>query len=330
MFNKFFAKFSREMGLDLGTANTLVYICDKGILVNDPSIVAINNRTDQIIAVGEDARKMVGKAPTHITISRPLVAGIISDYEVSEKMIKYFIDRVHRENFSFAPRPKIIVSIPLDITEVERKAVEDATMGAGASQVFLIEQPMAAAIGARLPIQEPSGNMIVELGAGITEIAVISLGGVVTFTSLKFGGNKFDQDIIQYVRENFNLLLGEKTAEDLKITIGSVFAGTDSQEKKIRGRDLYTGLPREISISNGQVREAIIKNIKVLIENIRDTLEKTPPELVADIYQQGIVLSGGGALLMGLDKVIGNELKIPVHITNDPLTSVVRGIGVVL
>lgn len=330
MLNKLFGKFSREMGLDLGTANTLVYIKDKGILVNDPSIVAINNRTDQIIAVGEDARKMVGKAPTHITISRPLVAGIISDYEVSEKMIKYFIDRVHRESFSFAPRPKIVVSIPLDITEVERKAVEDATIGAGASQVFLIEQPMAAAIGARLPVQEPTGNMLIELGAGITEIAVISLGGVVTFTSLKFGGNKFDQDIIQYVRENFNLLLGERTAEDLKITIGSVFAGIESQEKKIRGRDLYTGLPREISISNGQVREAIIKNIKTLIENIRDTLEKTPPELVADIYQQGIVLSGGGALLLGLDKVISTELKIPVHITNDPLTSVIRGIGIVL
>jgi rod shape-determining protein MreB and related proteins len=330
MFRRLFGKFSKDMGFDLGTANTLVYIKDKGIIINEPSIVAINNRTDQILAVGEEAKRMTGKAPAYISIISPMVAGIISDFEVTEKMIKHFIDRVHKENFSLVPRPRVVIGIPLDVTEVERKAVEDATMGAGASEVHLIEQPVAAAIGARLPIQEPSGNMIVEFGGGTTEIAVISLGGVVTFTSIKSGGLKLDQDIIQYIRENFNLLLGERTAEELKITLGNVYHETESTDRKVRGRDLYTGLPREISVNSGQIREAIIKNIRELIESIRDTLEKTPPELVAEIYQKGVVLSGGGALLRGLDKLIATELKIPVHITDDPLTSVVRGTGMIL
>ncbi|MFW0838008.1 MAG: rod shape-determining protein [Candidatus Komeilibacteria bacterium] len=330
MFRNLFKKFSKDIGFDLGTANTLVYVRDKGIVVNEPSIVALNNRSDQILAVGEEARKMVGKAPSYISVSQPLVAGIISDFEVAEKMIKHFISSVHQESISLLPRPRVVIGIPLDVTEVERKAVEDATLGAGASEVFLLEQPMAAAIGARLPVQEPTGNMIVELGGGTTEIAVISLGGVVTFTSLKNGGMKLDQDIIQYVRENFNLLLGDRTAEELKISLGNVFPSSDNQERKIRGRDLYSGLPREVAINGGQVREAIIKNIRSLIESIRDTLEKTPPELVAEIYQKGIVLSGGGALLKGLDKMISTELKIPVHITDDPLTSVVRGTGMVL
>jgi len=330
MFKKFFKNFSKDMGIDLGTANTLVYVRDQGIVINEPSVVAINNRTEKIIAVGEDAKIMLGKTPQHITVTRPLVDGIISDFEVSEKMIKHFIDRVHRESYTLLPRPRVVIGIPLDVTEVERKAVEDATLGAGASEVFLIEQPMAAAIGARLPIQEPTGNMIVELGGGTTEIAVISLGGIVTFTSLKTGGLKLDQNIIQYVRENFNLLLGERTAEDLKRDLGNVYQEKITQEKKIRGRDLYSGLPREISISGIQVREAIVKDIMVWIENIRDTLEKTPPELVAEIYQKGIVLSGGGALLRGLDKLISQELKIPVHVTDDPITSVVRGTGIIL
>lgn len=330
MFKKFFSHFSKDMGIDLGTTNTLVYVKDKGIIINEPSIVALNNRTDQILAVGDEAKKMIGKAPSYITVTRPLVSGIISDFEITEKMIKHFIDRVHRESYTLLPRPRVVIGIPLDVTEVERKAVEDATSGAGASEVFLIEQPMAAAIGARMPIQEPVGNLIIELGGGTTEIAVISLGGIVTFTSLKTGGLKLDQDIIQYVRENFNLLLGDSTAEDLKNSIANVYQQKDNQEKKVRGRDLYTGLPREISISSTQVGEAIIKEIRSIIESIRDTLEGTPPELVAEIYQKGIILSGGVAMLKGLDKLISKELKIPVHITDDPLTSVVRGTGIIL
>ncbi|MCR4280370.1 MAG: rod shape-determining protein [Candidatus Komeilibacteria bacterium] len=330
MLGNIFHRWSQDIGIDLGTTNTLVYAKDKGIVVSEPSIVAINNRTDQILAVGEEARKMVGKAPSYITVTRPIIAGIISDFEVAEKMIKYFIDRVRKENYTLHPRPRVVIGIPLDVTEVERKAVEDATLSAGAGQVYLIEQPVAAAIGARLPIQEPTGNMLVELGGGTTEIAVISLGGVVTFTSIKSGGLKLDNDIIQYVRENFNLLLGERSAEELKISLGNVYPTSENPDRKVRGRDLYSGLPREVTISSAQVREAIIKNIRHLIESIRDTVEKTPPELVAEIYQKGVVLSGGGALMKGIDKLISTELKIPVHVTDDPLTGVVRGTGMVL
>jgi rod shape-determining protein MreB and related proteins len=330
MLRKLFRQFSKDMGIDLGTSNTLVYVKDKGLIINEPSIVALNNRTEQILAVGEEAKRMIGKAPSYISVTRPIVAGIISDFEVTEKMIKHFIDRVHRESSSLLPRPRVIIGIPLDVTEVERKAVEDATLGAGASEVYLVEQPMAAAIGARLPIQEPIGNMIVQLGGGTTEIAVISLGGVVTFTSLKYGGLKLDQNLIQYIRENFNLLLGETTAEELKKNLANVFNEGVNKERKVRGRDLYTGLPREVDVSSAQVREAIIHEIRELIEHIRDTLEKTPPELVAEIYQKGIVLSGGGALLGGLDKLISKELKVPVKVTDDPLTSVVRGTGLIM
>ncbi|MBL7022076.1 rod shape-determining protein [Patescibacteria group bacterium] len=330
MFKKLFRQLSKDMGIDLGTTNTLVYVKDKGLIINEPSIVALNNRTDQILAVGEEAQRMIGKAPAYISVTRPIIAGIISDFEVTEKMIKHFIDRVHRESNSLLPRPRVIIGIPLDVTEVERKAVEDATMGAGGSEVYLVEQPMAAAIGARMPIQEPIGNMIVQLGGGTTEVAVISLGGIVTFTSLKHGGLKLDQNIIQYIRENFNLLLGERTAEDVKKNLGNVFLEGASKEQKVRGRDLYTGLPREVDVSAAQIKEAIIGDIRELIEHIRDTLEKTPPELVAEIYQKGIILSGGGALLGGLDKLIAKELKIPVKVTDDPLTSVVRGTGLIM
>jgi len=330
MLRKLFRQLSKDIGIDLGTTNTLVYVKDKGLIINEPSIVALNNRTDQILAVGDEAQRMIGKAPAYISVTRPIIAGIISDFEVTEKMIKHFIDRVHRESTSLLPRPRVIIGIPLDVTEVERKAVEDATLGAGASEVYLVEQPMAAAIGARMPIQEPVGNMIVQLGGGTTEVAVISLGGIVTFTSLKYGGLKLDQNIIQYVRENFNLLLGERTAEEIKKSLGNVYLEGATKELKVRGRDLYTGLPREVDVSSAQVKEAIIGDIRDLIEHIRDTLEKTPPELVAEIYQKGIILSGGGALLGGLDKLISKELKIPVKVTDDPLTAVVRGTGLIM
>lgn len=330
MFNKLLGKFSADMGIDLGTANTLVYVKDKGIVINEPSVVAINSRNDQIIAIGEDAKKMVGKTPGHIIISKPLVNGVISDFEVTEKMIKYFITKIHQESFSFLLRPRVVVAIPLDVTEVERKAVEDACKSGGAREVFLVEQPVAAAIGARLPIQEASGVMIVESGAGITEIAVISLGGVVTFTTLLIAGNELDENIIQYARENFNLLVGERTAEELKIKIGTVLSDMEREETTMRGRDLMTGLPKEVIISNQQIREAIMRSIRQIVEAIRDTVEKTPPELVVDIYERGILLSGGTALLRGLDKIVAMEIKIPVHIIDDPLTSVVRGTGIIL
>jgi len=273
---------------------------------------------------------MLGKTPQHITVTRPLVDGIISDFEVSEKMIKYFIEKVHRDSFTFMPRPRVVIGIPLEITEVERKAVEDSVMGAGASEVLLIEEPMAAAIGAGLPIQEASGSMVVDIGGGTSEIAVISLGGVVSFRSIKLAGDKLNEAIIQYARDKFNLLLGERTAERIKIQIGSVLPLDKPIVTTMRGRDLLSGLPKEVQVTDTNIREAISKIIKVIIENIKDTIENTPPELVSDLYEKGMVLTGGGALLRGLDTLIAHETKMPVHITDDPLTAVVRGTGKVL
>lgn len=330
MLKKFFRKFSKDMGIDLGTANTLVYVRNQGIVINEPSVVAINNRTGKIVAVGEDAKIMLGKTPMHITVSKPLVDGVISDFEVSEKMIKYFIEKVHRESFTLVPRPRVVIAIPLDVTEVERKAVEDAVMGAGASEVLLIEEPMAAAIGAGLPILEASGSMVVDIGGGTTEIAVISLGGVVSWKSLKLAGDKLDEAIIQYARDKFNLLLGERSAEKIKMQIGSVLPVGKPLETIMRGRDLFSGLPKEIKITEANIREAIAKPIKIIVENIKATIENTPPELVSDLYEKGMILSGGVALLRGLDILISQETKMPVHITDDPLTAVVRGTGRIL
>jgi rod shape-determining protein MreB len=330
MLKAFFGKFSKDLGIDLGTANTLVYVKDQGIVINEPSVVAINNRTDQILAVGQDAKTMVGKTPGHITIIRPMVDGVISDFEVTEKMLKYFIDKVHKESFTLMPRPRVVVAIPLDITEVEHKAVEDAATSAGAREVMLIEQPVAAAIGAGLQIQEATANMIVEIGGGTTEIAVISLGGVVTWKSLKLAGDKFNEAIIQYGRDKFNLILGERTAEKVKIEVGSAQPLKDRLQTTIRGRDVVTGLPKEVTITDIDIREALAKPLRIICENIKLTIENTPPELVSDLYQRGLILSGGGALLRGLDAMIEHETKIPVTVTNDPLTSVVRGTGVVL
>jgi len=318
------------MGIDLGTANTLVYVKDKGIIIDEPSVVAVNTKNDQILAVGIEAQKMIGKTPAHIVATRPLVDGVISDFEVTEKMLKYFIDKVHKENFSFLPRPRIVIGIPLGVTEVERKAVEDASLNAGARDVFLIEEPMAAAIGARMPIQDASGSMIVDIGGGTTEIAVISLGGVVTWKSLRTAGDELDQNIIQYARDHFNLLLGERTAEQIKIKIGSAFINDEPATTVMRGRDLISGLPKEVEVNSNHVREAISRSLRQIIENIKSTIEITPPELVADIYERGIVLSGGGALLSKLDLLIKQETKIPVHIADDPLTAVARGAGIVL
>jgi len=330
VLNKILGKFSKDLGIDLGTKNTLVYTSDKGIVINEPSVVAVNVRTDEILAVGEDARKMVGKTPYHIRAVKPLVDGVIYDFEISEKMIKYFINKVHSENFTITPRPRMIIGIPLEITEVEKKAVEDAAKSAGARKVFLIEESMAAAIGARLPVTEAIANMIIDIGGGTTEIAVISLGGVVTWKCLRLAGDTFDNNIIDYMREEFNLLIGEQTAQKVKINIGSATILKDPLEMDVKGRDLLNGLPKSITINDSQIREAIRKTLNQIIENIKITLEKTPPELVADIYEQGIFLSGGGALLRGLDKEIAQATKISVKIVDDPLTAVVRGTGILL
>ncbi|MFH1232448.1 MAG: rod shape-determining protein [Patescibacteria group bacterium] len=330
MFNKFFGKFSKDLGIDLGTTNTLVYTPEKGIIINEPSVVAINMRTDEILAVGTEAKKMLGKTPSHIQVIKPLVDGVISDFEVTEKMLKYFIDKVHSEYFTLIPRPRVVIGIPLDITEVEKKAVEDAAKSAGAREVFLIEQSMAAAIGTRFEVTNPTATMIVDIGGGTTEIAVISLGGVVTWKTLRLAGNALDNDIIQYVREEFNILIGEQVAENVKIRIGSVAPLKETLTMALRGRDLINGLPKEVIITDTHIREAMSKITNQIIENIKITLETTPPELVADIYEHGIVLTGGGALLRNLDKEIAQATKIPVRIADDPLTCVARGTGFLL
>lgn len=328
--NTFFGRFSNDLGIDLGTANTLVYVKDKGIVINEPSVVAVNIRTDQILAVGQEAYKMVGRTPAHITATKPLIDGVISDFEVTEKMLNYFIKRVHREAFGFSPRPRVVIGIPLDITEVERKAVEDAALSAGAREVYLIEQPMAAAIGARLQVQHSSGYMVVDIGGGTTDIAVISLGGIVTQKSLKIAGNELNEDIIRYTRDYFNLLLGERTAENVKMKIGSADILGEPLLMKVRGRDLLTGLPKEVMVDDAQVREALSRSIRTIVDSIKSTIENTPPELVSDIYENGLLLTGGGALLKGFDHLISDSTGIPVLIAEDPLTCVVRGTAVLL
>lgn len=328
--DKFWGLFSHDIGIDLGTANTLVYVRGKGIVINEPSVVAINQKNKQVLAIGDEARKMVGRTPAHIVAIRPLVDGVISDFEVTEQMLKYFIEKVHREKFSLFPRPRVVVGIPYGVTEVEKRAVEEAAMNAGARQVYLIEEPLAAAIGARLPVQEASGNMIVDIGGGTTEVAVISLGGIVASRSLRIAGDELNQDIIDYAREQFNLMLGERTAEEIKIKIGSAAPLSEKLNFAMRGRDLVSGLPKEIMVNDEQIRAAMFRSVQKIVEAVRQTVEETPPELVADIMGKGIVLAGGGALIRGLDRVISSTTQTKVHIADDPLTSVVRGTGLVL
>lgn len=330
MFKNFFGQFSRDLGIDLGTSNTLVYVAEKGVVINEPSIVAINNRSNQILAVGRDAKEMLGKTPPHILVVKPLENGIISDFEVTEKMLKYFIDKVHKDTFTFVPRPRIVIGVPLEITEVERKAVEDAAISAGAREVYLVENPMVAAIGARLNITDSTGNMVVDIGGGTSEIAVISLSGVVTWKSLPIAGEEFNKNIIQYARDNFNLLLGEKVAEQIKIKIGTAIEPAEPMVMEMRGRDLLTGLPKEIMVNDSQVRDALSRSLGLIVENIKATLEVTPPELVADIYERGLVLTGGSSLLSGIDQLIADSTGVPVRIADDPLTCVVRGTGILL
>ncbi|PIR67203.1 rod shape-determining protein [bacterium CG_4_10_14_0_2_um_filter_33_32] len=330
MINRILGYFSHDIGIDLGTANTLVYVKGKGIVINEPSVVAINNKTHQILAIGEDAKKMVGRTPAHIVATRPLVDGVVSDFEVTEQMLRYFIEKVHKESFAFFPRPRVVIGIPSGVTEVEKRAVEDATTSAGARQAFLIEEPMAAAIGSRLSVQEASGSMIVDIGGGTTEVAVISLGGVVSNRSIRVAGDELNDDIVQFARDEFNLLLGEKTSEEIKVKIGSAYPLKERLEIAMRGRDLVTGLPKTVVVNDEQIRQALFRSIQIIADSVKTTVEETPPELVADIMDKGIILAGGGALLRGLDKLIHEQTKIPVYIADDPLTCVVRGTGLVL
>lgn len=325
-----FRAFSRDLGIDLGTANTLVYMRERGIVVNEPSVVAMNARTGKILAVGRAAKDMQGRTPGHIVTVRPLLKGVISDFEVTEKMLRYFIDVTHADSTILTPRPRVVVGVPLEITEVERKAVEDASRGAGAREVFLIEEPMAGAIGARLPIEDAIGTMVVDLGGGTTEIAVISLGGIVAWKSITIAGDEMNKTIVQFARDAFGLILGERIAERIKIAIGSAAPLDEPLQVEMRGRDMISGLPREVFVHDTQIREALARPIRTIIDTIKMALEMTPPELVADIYERGIVLLGGGALLRGLDGAIARATGIPVRIAEDPLTAVVRGAGALL
>jgi rod shape-determining protein MreB len=333
MFKEFRAKinkmFSHDIGVDLGTANTLVYLRGRGIVINEPSVVAVNQKTGTVVAVGAQAKEMLGRTPQHIVAIRPVVDGVISDFEVTEEMIAYLLNKAqHDTRKIFGPR--VVVGVPSGITNVETRAVRDATKNAGAREVYIVEEPMAAAIGIRLPIMDPVGNMIIDIGGGTTDIAVISLGGVVTYKNLKIAGDKLNNDIISYIRGEFKILIGEKTAEYIKIAIGSVIPGEFPMESVIKGRDLVTGLPREVVITDADIREATSQSIDTLLEAAKEVLETTPPEMIADVMNRGVYVTGGGALIRGLDIMLHEYLKIPIHIAEDPLTAVARGTGVIL
>ncbi len=330
LLNKIFGHFAKDIGVDLGTVNTLVYVQGRGIVINEPSLVAINKKTLQVLAIGREAKKMVGRTPSHIIAVKPLVDGVISDFEITEQMLRYFFQKIQGESFFIMPRPRVVIGIPSGVTEVEKRAVEEAARNAGAREVMLIDEPMAAALGARLPVQEALGNMVVDIGGGTTEVAVISLGGIVAVRSLRVAGEKLNDDIVQMAREEYNLLIGARTAEDVKIAVASAVDLNEKIETTMRGRDLVTGLPKEITVSSKEVKKAITKSVKTLVEVIREIVEQTPPELLGDIMKRGIVLAGGGSLLRGIDEVINRETSIAVKIADDPLTAVARGTGVVL
>lgn len=320
---------SHDIGIDLGTANTLVYVRGKGIVINEPSVVAVNHKTGQVVAVGTEAKEMLGRTPAHIHAIKPLVDGVISDFEVTEEMISYLLNKAQEDSRKmFAPR--VVVGVPSGITNVEIRAVRDATKNAGAGEVYIVEEPMASAIGMRLPIHSPVGSMVLDIGGGTSDIAVLALGGTVKSKNIRVAGDKFNSDIISYIRNQFKILIGEKTAENIKHTIGSVLPGKEPLEARIKGRDLITGLPREVIVTDADIREALSPSIETLVESTREVLETTPPEILADIMQRGIFLSGGGALISGLADLLASEVNIPVHVTADPLTAVARGAGIIL
>jgi len=324
-----FGSLSTDIGIDLGTANTLVYVKGKGIVLNEPTIVALNKKTGQLVAVGNEAKTMLGRTPPYVEVVRPLVDGVISDFEVTEEMLAYLIGKA-RSNTRSIISPRVLIGVPSGITSVEMRAARDAARNAGAREVYLIEEPIAAAIGAKLPIHKPQGNMIIDIGGGTTDIAVISLNGIVTAKNLRVAGDRLSQDIMTYIRDQFKVLVGDKTAEDTKMTLASVEEHSESKELIVRGRDVVTGLPREVVITDTDVREAILGSINTIVESARDVIEKTPPEVLADIMQRGIHLAGGGALIPGVAQLLEEVLKLPVVVVPDPLRAVVRGIGIVL
>ena len=327
--NSVLGMWSSDMGIDLGTANTLVHVRGRGIVLNEPSVVAVSRRTGQVLSVGSDARKMLGRTPADIVAMRPLKDGVIADFEHTEQMIKHFIAKAHNRAWHVS-HPRMVIGIPSGVTEVEKRAVTDAATHAGAREAHLIEEPMAAAIGAGLPVQEASGSMIVDIGGGTTEVAVISLGGIVAAESARMGGDEMDEAIIQYVRRNLNLLIGERTAEDIKVKMGSAFPLEEERSFTVRGRDLLSGLPKVVEMTTAHVRDALTGSLVDIVAAIKRTLEATPPELVTDIMERGIVICGGGALLSGLDQLVAHETLMPVFVAEDPLTCVVRGTGIVL
>ena len=322
--------FSLDMGIDLGTANTLVNVRGKGIVINEPSWVAIDKKTKRTLAVGAEAKQMVGRTPANVVAIRPLRDGVISEFDITESMLEYFIAKAHEQSLVPVPRPRIVVGIPSGATEVEKRAVYDAAMAAGARETYLIEEPTAAALGGDLPIGEVRGSMIVDIGGGTTEMAVYSMGGIVVSRSLRVAGDELDQDIINYIRNKYNLLIGERMAERVKITIGSAYPLKEEQTIGVRGRNLVSGLPEAIEVSSVEIREALAGSVKIIVDTLRDAIDEVPPELIADLMEEGIALAGGGSQLQGLTDRLSNELRMRVWLTDDPMTCVARGAGLIL
>lgn len=319
---------SNDIGIDLGTATTLVYVKGEGVVLREPSVVAVERGTSKVLAVGDEAKRMLGRTPGNIIAIRPMKDGVITDFEVTEAMLRHFIQKVRHRRFQL--RPRIVIAIPSGITEVEKRAVKESAERAGAREVFLIEEPIAAAIGVGLPIQEPIGNMIIDIGGGTTEIAVISLAGIVFSKSIRIGGDEMDEAVIEYLKKTYNLMVGERTAEDIKIKIGSAYPLEEELTLEVKGRDLVAGLPKTVTVTSEEIREALQEPLRAILEATKISLERTPPELSADLIEHGIVMAGGGSLLKGLDKLISGETALPVHIADDPLTAVANGTGKVL
>jgi rod shape-determining protein MreB len=328
--NAILGLFSRDISIDLGTANTLVLVRGQGIVINEPSVVAIEKKSKKVLAVGDEAKEMVGRTPANIVAIRPLRDGVISDFDVTERMLHYFIRKVHERALLPIPRPRVVVGLPSGVTEVEKRAVHDACVSAGARQTLLIEQPMAAAIGADLPVNETVGSMVVDIGGGTSEMAIFCLGGIVVSRSLRVAGDEMDEEIIQYAREKYNLLIGQRMAERIKMAIGSAYPLPEEQTMTLRGRNLITGLPEAVEISSVEVREALSGPVSMIVEEIKIALEETPPELIADLMEQGIALAGGGALLKGISERLSDETRMHVYVADDPMTCVVKGGGIVL
>jgi len=325
LFHKIFGIFSTDIGIDLGTANTLVYLKDHGVVLREPSIVAVKAGTTQVLAVGEEAKRMLGRTPGNITAIRPLKDGVIADFEITEAMLRHFITKAHGTRRLI--RPRVVIAVPSGITEVEKRAVKDSALHAGAREVYLIEEPMAAAIGVGLPVTDPAANMIVDIGGGTTEVAIISLAGIVFSRSVRVAGDELDESIVNYIKRSYNILIGERTAEDIKLQLGSAFPLEKELSMNVKGRDLVAGLPKTITITSQEIREALMEPITTILDAVRITLERCPPELSADLVDHGVVLAGGGALLRGLDQLIAQETGLPVHVAEDPLSAVVEGTG---